>query len=78
MNDTRLYLIQLDGLVNEEMINPSSPIKAFVVQVDTFTQCTVRTDQSGLIGVLRHLHSRGLVLLSVTIISEKSGESNVP
>ena len=77
MNDTRLYLIQLEGQISEETINPSSPIEALVVQMDTFTQCTVRTDQSGLIGLLRHLHSRGLVLLSVSSISEKSGESNV-
>jgi hypothetical protein len=28
--------------------------------------CTVCTDQSGLVGVIRHLHRQGFVLLSVT------------
>lgn len=71
MKDTRLYLIHLDGQVDEETINANSPIKALVTQMQTFTQCSVRTDQSGLIGLLRHLHARGLVLLSVAINSEK-------
>lgn len=77
MNDTRSYLIRLDGHVSEETINASSPIETGVTQMETFSQCAVHTDQSGLIGLLRHLHARGLVLLSVIIISEKSGESNV-
>lgn len=76
MNDTRLYLIRLEGLVSEETINASSPIEAMVTQIDTFTQCAVHTDQSGLMGLLRHLHARGLVLLSFVSFTEKSGESN--
>jgi hypothetical protein len=39
-----------------------------VVQGDAeSTLFLVRTDQSGLIGMLRYLHGRGLVLLSVHI-----------
>lgn len=74
MSDTRIYHIQLDGYVNEDAINASSPIETTVMQVGTSTQCTVSTDQSGLIGLLRHFHARGLVLLSITSNFEKTGE----
>ena len=74
MSDSRVYCIQLDGHVNDEAINASSPIEIVVKQAGTSTQCTVRTDQSGLIGLLRHLHARGLVLLSITSNLEKPGE----
>jgi hypothetical protein len=38
-----------------------------VVQADLdITRFTVHTDQSGLIGLIRHLHGRGFVLLSVS------------
>ena len=74
MSDTRVYHIQLDGHVNEKAINASSPIEIAVKLTDTSTWCTVSTDQSGLIGLLRHLHARGLVLLSITSNLEKPGE----
>lgn len=77
MNDTRLYLILLDGQVSAETINANGPIESLVTQMDTCTQCTVFSDQSGLIGLLRHLHALGLVLLSVTSNSEILGELHV-
>jgi hypothetical protein len=37
-----------------------------VIQADMISRLfSVRTDQSGLIGLIRHLHGRGFVLLSV-------------
>ncbi len=66
MNDICTYLIQLCGQVNESDLNAMSPIQMTVVRVDTASMLlTVCTDQSGLIGLLRHLHGRGFVLLSV-------------
>ena len=66
MNDICTYLIQLHGQVNESDLNAMSPIQMTVVQADTASMLlTVCTDQSGLIGLLRHLHGRGFVLLSV-------------
>ena len=66
MNDICTYLIQLRGQVNESDLNAMSPIQMTVVRVDTASMLfTVCTDQSGLIGLLRHLHGRGFVLLSV-------------
>jgi hypothetical protein len=66
MNDVCTYLIQLCGQVNESDLNAMSPIQMTVVRVDTVaTLFTICTDQSGLIGLLRHLHGQGFVLLSV-------------
>jgi hypothetical protein len=65
MNDNNTYSIELDGLFSKDELNAGSPIEISIVQAGLTTQCVVNTDQSGLIGLLRHLHSRGLVLLSV-------------
>jgi len=72
MKDTFTYEIEVRGQVDEQAINASSPLRMRVIQVDADgelplekTRLSVRSDQSGLIGLLRHLHGRGLVLLSV-------------
>jgi hypothetical protein len=66
MNDMGTYLIQLRGQVDEGEINAMSPLQITMERGDTAaTAFTVRTDQSGLIGLLRHLHGLGLVLVSV-------------
>jgi hypothetical protein len=66
MNDICTYLIQLCGQVDESDLDEMSPIQMTVVRADAAsTLFTVCTDQSGLIGLLRHLHGRGFVLLSV-------------
>ena len=60
------YQIGLRGQVDENDLNAVSPLQMMVVRVDTAsTLFTICTDQSGLIGLLRHLHGRGFVLLSV-------------
>ncbi len=66
INDVRKYQIQVRGRVAEEDINPTSPLRITLEQVDeTCTSLTLRTDQSGLIGLIRHLHGLGLVILSI-------------
>lgn len=66
MNDICVYLIQLRGQVNEIEINAMSPLQMMVTRVDTAsTLLTINTDQSGLIGLMRHLHGLGFVFLSV-------------
>ena len=60
------YQVEVRGQVNENDLNAISPLRMAVVRADTaLTLFTVCTDQSGLIGLLRHLHGRGFVLLSV-------------
>jgi len=66
MNDIGTYYIQLRGQVDEDEINATSPLRVTVERPNqAATLLTVRTDQSGLVGLLRHLHGLGFVLLSV-------------
>ncbi|MCP4539374.1 MAG: hypothetical protein GY832_19735 [Chloroflexi bacterium] len=66
MNDICTYQIEVRGQVDENELNATSPTQMAVVQVDmASTSFTIRTDQSGLIGLIRHLHGRGVGLLSV-------------
>ncbi len=66
MNDLGKYGIQVDGRVNGNELNALSPLEISVERVDAeSTWLTVLTDQSGLIGLLRHLHGLGFVLLRV-------------
>jgi hypothetical protein len=66
MHDVCTYQIEVRGQVDENVINAMSPLQMTVVRVDTVaTLFTVCADQSGFIGLIRHLHGRGFVLLSV-------------
>lgn len=66
MHDICLYHIKVRGQVDENAFNASSPLQITVVQMDAVaTLFTISTDQSGLIGLIRHLHRQGFVILSV-------------
>jgi hypothetical protein len=66
MEDIRTYQIEVQGQVAESDFSTITPLQSQVIQTDKVsTQLTFRTDQSGLIGLLRHLHARGFVLLSI-------------
>jgi hypothetical protein len=72
MHDMSTYQIEVRGLADENDLNASSPLQMTVVRVDAdgehpnaATLFTICADQSGLIGLIRHLHGRGFVLLSV-------------
>jgi hypothetical protein len=66
MHDIRTYHIEVRGQVDERDLNAMSPLRMTVVRVDAAaTLFTIRADQSGLVGLLRHLHGHGLVLVSV-------------
>ena len=66
MHDISIYYIEVKGQVDENAFNATSPVEVAVVQAKpSATLFTVCADQSGLIGLVRHLHRQGLVLLSV-------------
>jgi len=66
MNTACVYHIQIRGQVDETEINVMSPVQLVQDWMETaVTQFSVHTDQSGLIGLMRHLHSLGFVFLSV-------------
>jgi hypothetical protein len=66
VQDVSAYQIRVQGSLDENDINVTSPIQMTVEHPDpACTLFSVCTDQSGLVGLIRHLHGRGLVLLSV-------------
>jgi hypothetical protein len=66
MNNLRTYHILIEGQVAQEEINATSPLQMTLERTDVAaTLFSICTDQSGLVGLLRHLHARGLVLLSM-------------
>ena len=66
MDDVRTYQIEVQGQVEENNLNAKSPMHITIQRIDLkATLISLKTDQSGLIGLLRHLHGRGFVILSV-------------
>ncbi len=64
--DVRTYKIQIHGQLEEEDIHATSPLRFTIEQVErTNTTITLEADQSGIIGVIRHLHGMGLTLISM-------------
>jgi hypothetical protein len=67
VNDLCIYQIELRGQLNEQELNAKAPFQMTIVRVNNAsTLSAVYTDQSGLIGLIRHLHGKGYVLLSLT------------
>ena len=67
MFDVCTYQIEVRGQVEEKELNAMSPLQIACVRVGpAVTLLVVRTDQSGLVGLIRHLHGWGYALLSVT------------
>ncbi len=66
MNDLFKYRLQIGGRVDEDNLNASSPLEVKVERVEAdSTWLSVLTDQSGLVGLMRHLHGMGFALLSI-------------
>jgi hypothetical protein len=62
-----MYRLALRGWVDEEDLNEMSPLLLVREGGDTaVTHFRVHTDQSGLIGLMRHLHGLGYVFLSLS------------
>jgi hypothetical protein len=61
------YRIVVQGEVSERDLKAPGPREMTVVgSSSAATVLATRADQSGLVGLVRHLHGRGFVLLSVT------------
>jgi hypothetical protein len=66
MHDICTYKIEVRGQVDENAFNATSPLQITAVQMDAAaTLFTICADQSGLIGLIRHLHWQGFVILSI-------------
>jgi hypothetical protein len=66
MEDFAAYQIRIRGQVEADDLNTASPLQLTVQHADqNVTIITVHTDQAGVIGLMRHLHGLGFLLLSV-------------
>jgi hypothetical protein len=66
MHSIFTYRIEVQGKVDEKVLNANSPLKMIVSRAEgTSTVVTIHTDQSGLIGLMRHLHGRGFIFQSL-------------
>lgn len=66
MDDICTYRIEVEGQLSANDLNTGSPLEMKLVQAKaTATLFKTCTDQSGIIGLIRYLHGRGLVLLSI-------------
>ncbi len=75
MDDICTYQILIHGQVDEDDLNDDSPLRLTVEQAGMdVTLLAVRTDQAGLIGLIRHLHGLGFVLLSITRTMVQEGK----
>ncbi|MFN2165870.1 MAG: hypothetical protein ACK2U9_06375 [Anaerolineae bacterium] len=67
MDDLCSYQIEVRGHVSEIELNRMSPIHVAMERGDpAATRLLVQADQSGLIGLMRHLHALGFVFLSMS------------
>ena len=66
MQEQCIYRIEIQGPLEAKNFNLMSPYRINEVQVEpAVTFFTVYADQSGLVGLIRHLHQQGFVLLSI-------------
>ena len=66
MHDVHTYHVEVQGQTDETAFNATSPLQVMVAKSDsTATLFRVHADQSGLIGLIRHLHHQGFTLLSI-------------
>ena len=73
MNQVNHYQIEVGGQVNEDEINAASPVQVEVILMSAdSTLMQFQADQPALIGLIRHLHARGLFLWSITCQQKKS------
>ncbi len=62
------YTISLDSVLEEEFISACLPPDCDIRVKDGVTTLSkVRSDQSGMVGLIRHLHNLGCTILSIYI-----------
>lgn len=74
MTDILLYRLKVRGTLADDDLSAITSVESLAVNAENgSTTFSVSSDQSGLIGLLRQLHGRGLVLLSVNCEQEQEG-----
>lgn len=71
MKSLSTYTLQVRGQINIDELNPMSPHHMTAPEsLGSNTLFSIQTDQSGMIGMLAHLHNLGLMVLSVQWTAE--------
>lgn len=66
MHDICTYRIEVREQIDANELNAMSLHQMTVIRMNmAATLFTIRTDQSGLIGLIRHMHGRGILFLSI-------------
>ncbi len=66
MKTNSTYIIEILGQIDIAELNSMSPHAMTALEADgQHTSFTIQTDQSGLMGLLAHLHNLGLQILHV-------------
>ena len=65
-SDTRFYILRISGMLDEDFLASFCPVGATMTVMDEhIILANLRTDQSGIIGIIRQLHNFGCILLSL-------------
>lgn len=60
------YQIAVSGKLDQDLFNTESPIRIKLISSSSDASLfTAHTDQPGVIGLIRHLHRQGFLLLSL-------------
>lgn len=70
-SDTRLYVLRISGTLDADFLASYCPAGVTMTfHDDHITLASLRTDQSGIIGIIRQLHNFGCVLLALAVEKE--------
>lgn len=77
MQEIHFYQIEVQGQLDEQDFNATSPIRVKAVQTEVATTLfSAYTDQSGVVGLIRHIHHQGFVLLAFSLKDNAAQEVN--
>lgn len=64
--DTHIYTLHFSGALGEDFLTDYCPAGTmFTVSEHAFTLSNLRTDQAGVLGIIRSLHNFGCTLLEL-------------
>ena len=66
-SDLRCYQLKITGQLDDDFVASFCPPETIIQrESDTTLLSNISTDQSGILGLIRHLHNLGCTILSMT------------
>lgn len=66
VSDIRIYSLRISGTVDADfLVSYCPPGTTMVINEDTITLANLHSDQAGILGIIRHLHNFGCVVLAL-------------